>query len=63
MHIFLWTCGAGTRVRNLRETGIMEELMLENMHRNSERNYSIWDSILYEIVQKEENITLMLNCS
>ena len=61
--IRMWICGAGTRVRNLRETGIMEEILLENMHRNPERNYSIWDSILYEMVQKEANITLLLNCS
>ena len=61
--IRMWICGAGTRVRNLQETGIMEELMLENMHRNPERNYTIWDSILYEKVRMEENITLMLNCS
>lgn len=61
--IRMWICGAGTRVRNLQETGIMEELMLENMHRNPDRNYAIWDSILYEKVRMEENITLMLNCS
>ena len=29
--IRMWISGAGTRVRDLQETGIMEELMLENM--------------------------------
>ena len=39
--IRMWVSGAGTRVRNLQETGIMEELLCENMHRNPERNFSI----------------------
>lgn len=59
MHV----CGAGTRVRNLQETGIMEEIMLENMYRNPTRNYTIWDSILYEKVRFEPNIDLILNCA
>jgi len=46
-----------------RETGIIEEILLENIYRNSLRNYSIWDSILYEKVRFEDNITLLLNCS
>ncbi len=61
--IRMWISGAGTRVRNLQETGIMEELQLENMHRNPKRNYSIWDALLYEMVRFEENIDLILNCS
>ncbi len=57
MHI----CGAhGT---NNRETGIVEEIELENRYRNPLRNYSIWDSVLYEKVRFEPNITLLLNCS
>ena len=61
--IRMWISGAGTRVRDLQETGIMEELMLENMHRNPKRNFSIWDSILYEKVRFEPNIDLLLNCT
>lgn len=61
--IRMWISGAGTRVRDLQETGIMEELLLENMYRNPKRNFSIWDSILYEMVRFEDNITLMLNTS
>ena len=61
--IRMWVCGAGTRVRDLQETGIMEELQLENMYRNPTRNYSIWDSVLYEAVRFEPNIDLILNCS
>lgn len=61
--IRMWISGAGTRVRDLQETGIMEELLLENMYRNPKRNYSIWDSILYEKVRFEPNIELLLNCT
>ena len=52
--IRMWISGAGTRVRDLQETGIMEEVLLENMYRNPTRNFSIWDSILYEKVKFEE---------
>ena len=61
--IRMWICGAGTRVRNLQETGIMEEIALDNMARNPSRNWSIWDSILYEKVRFEPNIDLILNCA
>ncbi|MBQ9069799.1 MAG: FAD-dependent oxidoreductase [Clostridia bacterium] len=61
--IRMWISGAGTRVRDLQETGIMEELQLENMYRNPKRNFSIWDSLLYEMVRFEENIELILNCA
>jgi len=59
--IRMWVCGACGE--NNRETGIIEEIMLENLYRNPRRNYSIWDSILYEKVRFEPNITLLLNCS
>lgn len=61
--IRMWVSGAGSRVRHLQETGLVEEILLENMHRNPDRNFSIWDSILYEKVKFEENITLLLNCA
>ena len=35
--IRMWISGAGTRVRDLQETGLMEELLLENMYRNPKR--------------------------
>ncbi|MBN1933555.1 MAG: FAD-dependent oxidoreductase [Anaerolineae bacterium] len=57
MHI----CGA--HGPNNRETGIIEEIALENRYRNPLRNYALWDSILYEKVRFEPNITLLLNCS
>ncbi|MBE6690716.1 MAG: FAD-dependent oxidoreductase [Ruminococcaceae bacterium] len=61
--IRMWISGAGTRVRDLQETGIMEELQLENMHRNPERDYYNWDALLYEMVRFEPNIELLLNCT
>ena len=54
-------CGA--QGLNNRETGILEEISLENSYRNPLSNYSIWDSILYEKVRFEPNITLLLNCT
>jgi len=59
--IRMWVCGA--HGENNRETGILEELMLENLYRNPDCNYSVWDSVMLEAVQNEENITLLLNCS
>ncbi|HGJ66695.1 TPA: FAD-dependent oxidoreductase [bacterium] len=59
--IRMWVCGA--HGKNNKETGILEEILLENLYRNPQRVYSIWDSILYEKVKFEENITLLLNCT
>jgi 2-polyprenyl-6-methoxyphenol hydroxylase-like FAD-dependent oxidoreductase len=59
--IRMWVCGA--RGLNNRETGIIEEIELENLYRNPLQNFSIWDSILYEKARFEPNITLLLNCS
>ena len=59
--IRMWVGGA--HGENNRETGILEEIALENLYRNPYKNYSIWDSILYEKVKFEPNITLLLNCS
>jgi len=43
-------CGADVHNSkpNMRETGILEELRMENLYRNRNRNYSIWDTVLYE---------------
>lgn len=59
--IRMWVCGA--REKNMLETGIIEEIQMENYYRNPDKNYSIWDGILYEIVRYEPNIDLILNCS
>ncbi len=57
MHI----CGA--RGADHRETGILEELLLENHYRNPQPNYSIWDSVLYGAAQYQPGLTLFLNAS
>ena len=59
--IRMWVSGASGP--NARETGIIEEMLLENLYRNPERGFPIWDSILYEFVDQEENITSIMNCS
>lgn len=59
--IRMWICGA--HGDNNRETGIVEEIELENLYRNPAPTYGIWDSILYEKVRFQENLTLLLNCS
>ncbi len=59
--IRMWICGA--RGAENRESGIVEELMLENYYRNRDVSFSIWDSVLYEKVRFEPNITLLLNCT
>ena len=59
--IRMWIMGA--RGANNRETGIIEELLLENRYRNPLRNYSLWGSILYEAVKFQKGIILLLNCS
>lgn len=59
--IRMWVCGAHG-VGN-RETGIVEELQLENAYRNPTKSYAVWDTVLYDAVRGEENITLLLNCT
>jgi hypothetical protein len=44
-----------------RESGLIEELRLEDSFRNPHRSYSQWDLLLYEKVKAEPNITLLLD--
>ena len=57
----MWVCGA--HGQNRRETGIIEEIELENIYRNPNKVYSVWDTLLWEKVNAEPNIQLILNCS
>ncbi len=59
--IRMWICGA--HGEDNRETGLREELELENLYRNPNWNWSIWDSVLYGAARNEKNLTLLLNCS
>lgn len=61
----LWILGATSHMGNnnrwAREGGVIDELLVENMHRNPEGNSLILDTILLEWVLKEPNLTLLLN--
>lgn len=59
--IRMWPMGAGGS--NRRETGIFEELVLNNMYRNPTRNYPIWDSVLFEAVRFQPRLESLLNCT
>ena len=59
--IRMWIRGARGRDKN--ESGLSEELALMNLRRNPTLNFSIWDSVTYELLQNEPNIYLILNCS
>ena len=59
--IRMWMRGAPDA--DNRETGILSEIELTNIWRNPTMNWSLWDSVLYEAVTAEPNITLLLNCT
>lgn len=59
--IRMWPLGA--HGSNRRETGIFEEIVLENMYRNPTRSFPIWDSVLFGKVKGQDNLTSLLNCS
>jgi len=59
--IRMWICGA--HGKDNRETGIIEEIQLENLYRNPTKSFAIWDTVLYDFVRREKNITLLLNCT
>ena len=48
----MWICGA--HGKDNRETGILEEIMLENFYRNPQHSYSLWDAVLYEKAVREK---------
>ena len=57
--IRMWIGGA--HGKDNRETGIIEEIFLENFYQNKGLKYPLWDSVLYEKAMAEKNITLLLN--
>ena len=57
--IRMWVCGSSQML----ETGLIEELRLKNRYRNPQGNYSIWDSITYEMVAMQPHLTVLFNCS
>ncbi len=62
--ILVAVCGAtGAQEFNFfaREDGIIEEILLENLHRNKNGNRYIWDAVLMDFIYSEKNIDLYLN--
>ena len=59
--IRMWVCGA--QQKEYRETGLTEEINLHNYLYNPTKNAYLWNSVLYEKVNAEENITPLLNCT
>ena len=59
--IRMWISGA--RGESNRETGIIEEIILENHYRNPTKSYAVWDTVLYDFIRREKNIQLLLNCT
>jgi len=57
--IRMWICGA--HGANRKETGILEEIQLENLRRNPSASFAIWDSVLYEKAFFQPNLTTLLN--
>lgn len=61
----LWALGATSHMGNnnrwSRESGVITEILLENLKRNKEGNPVIFDTVLLEKVLEENNITLLLN--
>ena len=65
--IRMWIGGAHITgrglVKDLREGGIIEEIMLENFYQNPNLKYPLWDAVLYGKAMAEENLSLLLNTS
>lgn len=61
MHI----CGADDHMSkpNLRETGILEEILLENKRINPEQSWALWDNLLWSKCKAEPNLDLYLDTS
>ncbi len=55
----MWICGA--HGEHNKETGILEELQLENLYRNAGKDFSIWDTVLWGHAAYQKNLTLLLN--
>ncbi len=46
-----------------RETGLLEEILLDNLRRNRQHSLQFWDLVLYNFVRHTPNLELLLNCS
>jgi len=55
----MWVCGA--HGKGNKETGILEEIQLDNCLQNPGGNYSIWDAVLWNAANHQPNLKLLLN--
>ncbi len=58
--IRMWICGSG---QGFHETGLVEDILLDNCYYNPNRLFPIWDSLLYGAIRYEKGILPFLNCS
>lgn len=59
MHIVGANCHASRP--NARETGILEEILLENKHRNPNHSFSVLDTVMWEKTRYQDGLDLYLN--
>jgi len=59
MHIVGANCHSSKP--NLRETGILEEILLDNKRRNPYASFPVFDTMMWEKVHQQENLTAYLN--
>lgn len=59
MHIVGANCHASKA--NLRETGILEELLLDNKRKNPYASFPVFDTVMWEKVRFQKNLTSFLN--
>lgn len=55
--IRMWICGA----HGVKESGLLEELQLDNYYFNPNLKYSIWDDVMHSFAKQEKNLTIFLN--
>ena len=47
--------------KDLAETGILMEILLENKRVNDYYNYSVWDRVLFTAIREQKNLSMFLN--
>lgn len=57
----MWICGA--EGKHNKESGLVEEIQLENLYRNPRLNYPMWDHVMWEKARFQPNLEILLNCS
>ena len=57
----MWVCGS--HGKDNRESGIIEELIMENYYQNPTLRYTRWDGVMYGKAMYQENLKVLLNSS